>query len=130
MKSGTLIAIVVLAAYVGLEAYTIRHASQRMKPSYIHNLLVEAKEAAELCTSPVLELEDRFTRTLERATDSYREALTEEASESEQSIEQQLTEKTAAARTKVAQEVELKGCSHPDIKAHFQRYRIYAKKTR
>lgn len=131
MKFGPVIAVVILGGYVGLEAYTIRAASHRMEPAYIHNMLIEAKVATEMCESSALELAPRFTRTLQRATSSYQKELSESDSNlSEPDIEQQLAEQIAAAQTKVAEEVETKSCSHADIKAHFQRYRIYAKKTR
>lgn len=131
MKTGTLIAIVVLGGYLGLEAYTIRAASKRMEPAYIHNLLVEARQATEICESSALELQARFTRTFQRAATSYEKDWAENATDSSAQIfEQQLAEQIALAQKKVTEDIDAKGCSHPDIKAHFQRYRIYAKKSR
>ena len=131
MKKGTIIATVILAGYVGLETYTIRQASDRMEPAYIHNLLIEAMAASQICQSSALELEERFTRTLQRTTSSYQVELSKAVPQStEAAIEQQLTQRVASSKSKVAEEVNTKGCSHPDIKAHFQRYRIYAKKSR
>ncbi|MFK8080812.1 MAG: hypothetical protein AB8B97_11055 [Granulosicoccus sp.] len=131
MKSGTLIAIIILSGYVALEAYTIRKASQRMEPAYIHNLLVEAKAATELCNSTALELESRFARTLQRATDSYAKDLLENNSDlSAKAVEEQIEQQTVAARLTATEAVNTDGCSHPDSKAQFQRYRIYARKSR
>ncbi|MFK8079258.1 MAG: hypothetical protein AB8B97_03155 [Granulosicoccus sp.] len=131
MKSGTIFAILILGSYAGLEAYTIRKASDRMEPAYIHKLLVEAKVATELCKSSALELEDRFARTLQRATESYRKDLrANDSAVSEQAISQQIDQQVDSASVAATEAVNAQGCSHPDSKAQFQRYRIYAKKTR
>ncbi len=130
MNIGTILAIVVLAGYVGLEAFTIRSASERMKPAYIHPLLIEAKTASDICYSSALVLEERFNKTLQRTSNSHREAMSEAAPTlSAGDIDQQLAQLIAASEKKVTEEVTAKGCLHPDIKAHFQRYRIYAKKS-
>jgi len=51
MKTGPVIVGAVLALYLGFEAYTIKRAGQRIKPDYIHNMLVEARTATERCDS-------------------------------------------------------------------------------
>lgn len=130
MNIGTIVAIVILAGYLGLQAYSINQANQQNKPAYIHPLLIEAKTASKICHSSALELEELFSRTLQRTTDSYQEALSEAAdTSSEADIERQLAQQIAALEKKVTEEVISKGCLHPDIEAYFQRYRLYAKKS-
>ena len=131
MKSGTLIAVVVLGGYIGLEAFTIRQASYRTEPDYIYQLLIEAEAAALLCNHSVLELQPRFKRTLARVTDSYMQKLTEDRGEtSQEELSRLLEQQSLSARQSLEKTVAEKGCSDPELKAHFQRYRIYAKKTR
>ena len=131
MKSGTLIAVVVLGGYIGLEAFTIRQASYRTEPDYIYQLLIEAEAAALLCDHSVLELQPRFERTLARVTDSYMQKLSEDRGEtSPEELSGQLEQQSLSARQSLEKTVAEKGCSDPELKAHFQRYRIYAKKTR
>ena len=131
MKSGTLIAVVVLGGYIGLEAFTIRQASYRTEPDYIYQLLIEAEAAALLCNHSVLELQPRFERTLARVTDRYMQKLNENRSETSlEELSGQLEQQSLVARQSLEKTVAEKGCSDPELKAHFQRYRIYAKKTR
>ncbi|MFK7994116.1 MAG: hypothetical protein AB8B87_08250 [Granulosicoccus sp.] len=131
MKSGTLIAVLILTGYVALEAYTIRKASHRMEPAYIHNMLIEAKVATELCKAKALELKPRFDKTLHRVTESYQTELrANDPDLTDNELSQQLALQVAAANERVTQAVNAAGCLNTQITAHFQRYRIYAKKTR
>ena len=131
MKSGTLIAIVALGGYIGFEAYAIRKAGHRVEPDYIYQLLIEARAAATICDHSVLELQPRFDRTLARVTDSYIKKLEDESgAASGQDFYGQLEQQSVAAQQLLEKTVAEKGCSDPELKAHFQRYRIYARKSR
>ncbi len=130
MNIGTILAIIVLVGYLGLQAFTFQQANEREKPAFIYPLLLEAKTASNICYSSALELEERFSKTLQQTTQGYRETLSEAAPTlSEAAIDQQLAQEIAAAEKKATEEVLDKGCLHPDIEAHFQRYRTYAQKS-
>lgn len=131
MNSGTIIAIIVLAAYAGLEAYAFKQASHRMEPAYIHNLLLRADAATQLCDEIDQNLRGRFDKTLARVTYNYREELTQEnPDENINAIDQLISNKVKAARKSIEEELAQKDCSSPEMQKHFRRYEIYAKKTR
>ena len=131
MKSGSYIAATVLLAYVGFEAYAIKKVSHKIEPDYIHALLVNAKFATEQCNSDALELSERFDRTLERVSAAYKAKLLDtQPGQNSETINSLLDEKKVKARELISDEIELLGCDTTEMKAHFQRYRIYANKTR
>ncbi len=131
MNKGSLIAVVILALYIGVEAYAIRKVSHRIEPGYIHALLIRAQHATQACESEALALAPRFAQTLLRVSASYRQELAETNPElSPEDIDNRLAREIADANTEISQTIASVGCEDAEIKAHFQRYRIYAKKTR
>jgi hypothetical protein len=131
MKSGTLIAALVVAAYIGFEAYAIKKASHRTEPAYIYQLMIDANAATQLCKHSALAQQPRFTRTLARVSDSYAQDLSESNPElSVAQIIEKLQQQVALADQSLKRKVSIHGCDSPEMKAHFQRYRIYAGKSR
>ena len=131
MTKGTLFAALILAAYLAFEAYAIGKVSHRTEPAYIYNLLVEAQTATELCQSDALQLQARFAQTLERVSDGYQQDMEEnDPTLSPADIAQQLAQQSTDAQSRVTESITANGCDNAEAKAHFQRYRIYAGKTR
>lgn len=131
MKSGTVIALVVLTGYIGFEAYAVRKARYRTEPAYIYNMLVEAKAAAELCDTGDPELLGKFDKTLLRVTQQYRDDLADKNSSLDAaSIDKKISDQNIAASSKLKRFHELNGCSHKEMAAHQQRIRIYARRSR
>lgn len=131
MTKGTFLAVLFLAAYLGFEAYAIRKASHRTEPAYIYNLLVEAQTATQLCQSDALQLQARFERTIARVGDSYQQDLQKaDPALTLDDLSKKLVQHSAAAKSRVTESINTAGCDTPEAKAHFQRYRIYAGKTR
>ncbi len=131
MTKGTFLAVLFLAAYLGFEAYAIRKASHRTEPAYIYNLLVEAQTATQLCQSEALQLQARFERTIARVIDRYQQDLQEaDPALTLDGLSEILAQRSAAARSRVTDSINATGCDTTEAKAHFQRYRIYAGKTR
>lgn len=131
MNKGAIFAAVILALYIGVEAYAIRKVSHRIEPGYIHAMLVKAQSATEQCNSEALDYAPRFSQTLSRVTASYRQALADaDPKLTSTDIDLQLNEEILNAQAAVTNAITSLGCADPELKAHFQRYRIYAKKTR
>lgn len=131
MNKGSIFAAVVLTLYIGVEAYAIRKVSHRIEPDYIHATLIRAQSAAELCQSDALEYTTRFAATLSRVTASHRQKLSDNNPElSLADIDDQLYKEVIDARAEISETIASLGCTDAQLKAHFQRYRIYAKKTR
>ena len=131
MTRGTLFAVLFLAAYLAFEAYAIRKASHRTEPAYIYKLLIEARTATQLCQSDALQLQTRFARTLERVSGSYQRDIEENNRNlSPSDVDQQLAQLSAEAQNRITESITANGCENAEAKAHFQRYRIYAGKTR
>jgi len=75
MNKGSVLAVAIVAAYMGVEIFTFQKVSHRTKPDYIHNLLVETRIAIEVCNSDVSALSTRFDRTLARVSKRYTPVL-------------------------------------------------------
>jgi hypothetical protein len=130
VNSGTALAILALVAYIGFEAYAIRKAAPRTEPAFIHNLMVEAKTAAEHCNFGTPKLHSEFDQTLNRVRKKYSDELESKSTEdSQRSAEQRISEDISAATMRVKEFLAAHGCDHQDVKNHFQRYRIYAGKS-
>ena len=130
MSRGTLLAIVFIAAYAGFEAYAIGKVSHRMEPGYIHTMLLEAQLATRACNGAALELESRFLETLTRVEEKYRRAMAETDPQlSEPMLNNKLSIKRQSAEDRVSAQVETLGCDDAQIRAHFQRFRIYARRS-
>jgi len=131
MTKGTLLAALFLAAYLGFEAYAIRKVSHRTEPAYIHNLMLEAQAAVQLCQFEVQPLETRFAKTLERVDLNYQRDIEEDNPDlSATAIVQQLAQQSTEAKHRVSESINTTGCDSAEAKAHLQRYRIYARRTR
>lgn len=128
---GTVIAALVVLVYVGFEGYAIHKVRDRTKPDYIHNVLIQAKTATEACNSDRLIYRERFERTLARVENNYREMLRETDPEATEAIiSQQLVSQTAKSVAEAENELIVMNCNSQTIKNHFQRYRLYARKSR
>lgn len=131
MNTGTILAIVVLLAYLGFEAVAFYKVSHRMEPAYIHNLLVETKAAVDICNTDVSALHERFERTLSRATNTLKKNLAENiADANSQDIENQIIEHISQAQGRARQSLATTGCESQQMKDYAAKYRIYAKKSR
>lgn len=129
IQRGTAAVVVVLLAYVGMEAFAIRKASYRTEPAYIHNMLIEARTATDACNIDVTALRGGFSRTLGRVTERYRRDLAERYPEEDaRAIAQRIAEQVSSAQSAVATFLADKDCTDQEIKNHLQRYKIYARR--
>lgn len=131
MTSGTAIALAVLTAYIGFEAYAIRKASHRTEPAYIYNMLAESRTAAALCNFGDPELLERFDRTLSKVKQQYRDDLADKNPEFDAAaIDEVIAETSALAENQVKQFYQQNDCLHETMTAHNQRIKIYARRSR
>lgn len=131
MNTGTILAVMVVVAYLGFEAVAAYKASHRMEPAYIHNLLVETHNAVEICNSDVSALRERFERTLSRATNAFERSLLDITPNAKpEEIVSQIIEQRSQAQSRVTQSLAEAGCDSRQMKDHLIRYRIYANKSR
>jgi hypothetical protein len=129
IQRGTVAVVVVLLGYVGMEAFAIRKASYRTEPAYIHNMLIEARTATEVCSIDVTALREGFNRTLGRVTERNRRDLAERYPQEDASaIDQRIAEQVRSAQSAVEAFLADKDCTDQEIKNHFQRYKIYARR--
>jgi len=131
LRLGPALACAALLAYVGFEAYAINKVSHRTKPDYIYPMLARAGVATELCQSDALALSERFEKTLGRVAASYRnEIISATQSITPQQANEELAQVLTDAQLAITETFNTHGCDSAQMKAHFQRYRIYARKTR
>lgn len=130
-NSGTTIAIAVVLLYVGFELFAVHRVHYRTEPEYLHNMLVSARTVTKECEFDVSTLEARFDQTLQRVITRYQNKLkASNADLNDTEIERLIAEQTLQSEDAMKTVVQQKGCSDKEIKAHLQRFGIYARKSR
>lgn len=136
-RSGLLLAILIVLAYVGFEGFAIHKASHRTKPGFIHTMMVQARTAVERCdpTDANSGVRGAFNRTLERVEGKLRQSLAEEQPEkTPDEIEQQIARRVQDAQASIGELLNgdnaRDGCDTPALRKHLKRYHIYASKGR
>ncbi|MBX2881664.1 MAG: hypothetical protein KTR32_17085 [Granulosicoccus sp.] len=127
MKAGTLLAVLAITAYLGFEAYAIKKASHRTKPSYIYNVLAESHAAARLCQFGDETLRRKFDSTMARVKIQFNDDLLEQLSAED--ANRRIAEVTEKASARVQSLAESDDCSSQVMKDYFQRFRIYARRS-
>ncbi len=131
MNKGTVLAVTIVAAYMGVEIFAFQKVSHRTKPTYIHNLLIETRTAASICNSDVAALSDRFDRTLARVSKKLKEEIQDNnPGSSSADIDLQIAGQRQIAQQGIRESLASAGCASQEMKDHLVRYRIYAKKSR
>lgn len=131
INKGTAFAILVVMGYVGFEGYAIYQVKDRTKPDYIYGLLIQAKIATEACDSERLVFREKFEKTLERVTGNFRRQLEDanpDAAPTE--INQLMAAFVVKSESATKKELSSMSCDSQTMKNHFQRYRLYARKSR
>ena len=131
MNGGTLLACLIVAAFLAAEVFAFVKAGHRTEPRYIHNLLIETRTAVEFCDSDVSELKERFDQTLDRVTAKLQNQLEQEnTSLTPVDVAQIIDQRVRLTQSQLRDSLSAEGCASQSMKNHRVRYRIYAKKSR
>jgi hypothetical protein len=122
-------AVLIIGAYLGLEAVAAANARPRMEADYIYPRLVEARVAAERCGGIADDQAARFQQVLDRT----RARLGRELAEGEQSlegaaIEDEITALARGAEAEASAALDAGGCEGPAARSLLGRHRIYSRK--
>ena len=122
-------AVVIVAAYLGLETVAIARARPRMEADYIYPHLVEARVAAERCGGIADDQAARFEQVLDRT----RARLGRELAEGEPPLEGAAIEGEIAALARGAEAeasaaLDAGGCEGSAARSLLRRHRIYSSK--
>lgn len=130
-NKGAVLAVLVVCGYVGLEGYAIHQISHKTKPDFIYDTLIQAKTITEACNSDRLEYRNRFEKTLLRVENNYGVMLADADPEAtDADIRQQIAAATLMSVATAENKLSSTDCDHQMMKNHFQRYRLYARKSR
>ncbi|MFK7966262.1 MAG: hypothetical protein AB8C46_20045 [Burkholderiaceae bacterium] len=129
MKSGTTLAVLFVIGYVGFEAYAVHKVSYRTEPTYLHNMLIQAKTVVQSCAADTNRDVEGFERSLARVTQKFKLEIAEQSPSRDSSeIDQVIASKAAASQSAAEDEVARLGCKHIEIRNHMKRFDIYASK--
>ena len=111
MKASWLFALLVVAAYVGLELFAAAKARPRMEPDSMYRRMVAARVAAESCGGVPQEQEAPFQANLERMRGRVRTKLVQsEAEPDSAAIEATIADLTRQAEAEASAALEAEGC--------------------
>jgi len=121
--------VLILGAYVALEAVAAANARPRMEAAYIYPRLVEARVAAERCGGVADDQAARFEQVLDRT----RARLGRELAEGEPplegaAIEDEIMALARSAEREAAAVLDAGGCEGPAARSLLGRHRIYSRK--
>ena len=129
MKSGPVLAVLVVIGYVGFEAYAVYKVSYRTEPTYLHNMLVKAKTVVQACAADTDRDVEGFERTLARVTQKFKLEIAAQSPHGDgNAIDEAIATKAAASQRAAEVEVAKLGCEHLEIRNHMKRFDIYASK--
>jgi hypothetical protein len=123
MKKSVFPFFLIVAAYIGFEAYALKKTAYRVEPLYLYGLFVGAGRAAERCAEPSSDQRRQFARNLDaRVVRTNRALRKDEPGLSDD----QAFERLAAVRDEREREVDAlvaqRGCNDPGVKAWLKRY--------
>lgn len=129
MKAGTIGAVLIVAAYVGLEAFAASKARPRMEPDYIYRRLVAAQVAADRCGGVPEAQRVGFDATLDRVRLRLRRKLTDlEPAPDSLAIDAEVDELRRASEAEAVALLDAEGCDSSDGRALMRRHEIYSTK--
>jgi Tfp pilus assembly protein PilE len=130
MNPGLVLAILAVIGYIGFELYAVQKAGYRMEAPHIYGQLVSARHAMERCGDPDTGQAEGFRRTFATVQQRAEQHLAKAHPEADTSaIDEMMTERAAAGKTEVNDQIEAKGCGSQAVWKHRKRFEIYARKT-
>jgi hypothetical protein len=129
MRTGPVIAVLVLAGYVGFEAWAVKRSGHLIEPANIFDQYIAIDQAAGRCGAPDEKQRKDFERNLAAVTRRARADLAESnATEPADLLDQRLRERADARRAGVDAVIDNQGCESKEIwklvKLHEQRARL------
>jgi len=129
MKASMIGPVLIVALYVGLEAYAGHKARYRMEPDFILGQMVGAERAVERCGGATDAQLAAFTEVRERVEARFLRETAADASEGgTDAPAADLAEVTRRAIAVADSTVDAAGCDGPEAKAFVRRFGIYAGK--
>ena len=131
MKGGYLAAAVILAAYIGLEAFAASRARPRMEPDYIYAQMVEARVAVERCGGVPQEERTGFDAVMEGELGRLRRKLAAaDPPPDPETVEAKVAALAEGAKRDAAAVLDAEGCEGRAAWELIRRHRIYGRKSR
>lgn len=116
MNQGTILAIIVLIAYLAFEVFAISRVSYRTEPLYIFGQFVAVDRAMALCGEPDSQMRSRFTRNRASVRQrAERELVDRNPDESPDTIDRLLAETIQKHEAEVDALVEELGCNDIEL---------------
>lgn len=128
MKPGTLLFVLLVIGYLGLEGYVASRTKYRMEPDYIFSQYTEAATAAAACGDFDPAVRDKFASNLRYTRRRAGEALAEQSpTAAEADIDAMVAglEQTAIAETRAL--IDASGCSDIEVKKLLTRFKNRAR---
>ncbi|MEE4330570.1 MAG: hypothetical protein V2J10_06860 [Wenzhouxiangella sp.] len=116
MNQGTILAIIVVVAYLAFEVFAISKVSYRTEPLYIFGRFVAVDRAMALCGAPDSQMRSRFSRNRASVRQrAERELVEGNPGESREVIDRLLAERIQQHESEVDALVEALGCDDIEI---------------
>ena len=128
MKMGPVLAVLVLAGYIGFEFWAMSRVAYRMEAPYIVASQVEAQHAMALCGSPDAEQSADFRHNLASVTRRAQRELAETyPQDAAAAIDERIGERTRTSIASVDTLVAEKGCDDIEVWKLHRRYENFAR---
>lgn len=129
MKPGVIAAVVIVAAYAGLEHYAVKKAQPRMEPDFIYQERIEARVAVQACTQVSAEEVSAFDRAMERVLRRLRNDLAESSGLDSAAVEVRIDELAREAEVRTLATLDAEGCDSFIAKRLIRRHEIHAQRA-
>lgn len=117
MKISSILAILVVLIYAGLEISTLHTQRYRTEPLFIHGQFVSADHATERCGEPEAEERARFRSNFRAVQRNALEDLQEDSPDAtEESLRRRLDELAATRVMELDALIDSNGCSDPEVR--------------
>jgi hypothetical protein len=127
MSKGTLVALLVVLAYVGFEGYAIHKLGYRMEGPYIHDHFVSAYRALNACGTAEDGQREKFLRNLASIRERASRELAEKQPEaSREEVDRMLSTRATIREQEVDALVNAGGCTDKEVWKLLKRFEIYA----
>ncbi|MEE4186597.1 MAG: hypothetical protein V2J12_12590 [Gammaproteobacteria bacterium] len=128
MKPGTLLFVILVVGYLGLEGYVASRTKYRMEPDYIFGQYTEAATAVAACGGFEQSVRDKFQSNLRYTRRRAAEALSEQnPGQSAAAIESLVAAQEATAQRTTAELVDSQGCNGTDVRQLITRFKNRAR---
>lgn len=128
MGKGGVLAIIVVAGYIGFELFTFHKARYRMEAPYVFNQFVAAHRAFTSCKTPEGQQYERFVRNMGIVQRNATGKLSEQHPQaSPQEIAQMVEQRTGEQYQMVDSLVSDSGCSDIEVWKLLKRFDNYAR---